>query len=115
MLGSIDAAFYSLLGGINVGEEVTVKPYFAAEINHVKCRTRVHGGEIFVEWRRTDEGVRLRLSSDERVRLILPDGRVLFEKECKITVKYSDKHALSHVIGRVFCVSTLFLPILVIW
>lgn len=87
MFGSIDAAFYSLLGGINVGDEVTVKPYFAAEINHVKCRTRVRGGEIFVEWQRTDEGVRLQLSSEEKVRLILPDGRELFEKECRITVK----------------------------
>ena len=74
MFGSVDAIFYSMLAGINIDKDITIKPYFAENINHVKCHTETAGGRISVSWIRDDDGIELFAEAEEEVLLILPDG-----------------------------------------
>ncbi len=85
MFGSVDAIFYSMLGGIRVEEEITVQPYFAEAIHHVKCHTKVAAGEISVEWVRNGEFIELILCAPTDVKLILPDGREHLTRSCRIS------------------------------
>lgn len=85
MFGSVDAIFYSMLGGIRVEEEITVQPYFAEAIHHVKCHTKVAAGEISVEWVRNGGFIELILCAPTDVKLILPDGREHLTRSCRIS------------------------------
>ncbi len=76
--GSVDAVFYTMLGGINIGEDITVNPYFAKQINHVKCSLKTIKGMVAVEWKRADNKIELSIDCPMNVKTII-NGKVTEE------------------------------------
>jgi len=62
MFGSVDGILYSMLAGINVGDEITISPYFADEINEVNAETKLANGTIGVSWEKSEDGIDLTIT-----------------------------------------------------
>ena len=73
MFGSVDAILYSMLAGIQVGEKIEIKPYFADKFNRVCASTKLKNGKISVKWTREDGKIQL-----------------LINIECDVDVQYGD-------------------------
>lgn len=71
MFGSVDAIFYKMLGGINIGKDITIKPYFAKQVNHVKCSLDTIKGKVSVEWERNGFEIKLIVNCPHNTRLNL--------------------------------------------
>ncbi len=79
MFGSVDAVLYEMLGGILVGEEITVSPYFAPEVPEVETAVCYGDGKVAVSWKRQAGGITLEIqvTGTRRVRLCLGDTEEL--------------------------------------
>lgn len=79
MFGSVDAIFYSMLGGINIAENI-IKPYFAKELNYVKCSVKAASGYVSVDWERVDDKIKLKIECPENFKLVLPCKEIILDK-----------------------------------
>ena len=86
MFGSVDAVFYTMLGGINVGKDIIIKPYFAEQVNHVKCSLETVKGKVAVEWERINSKIKLMVTCPQDTKLnlgvtdmLLDSGEHIFE------------------------------------
>ena len=76
MFGSVDAILYSMLAGIQVGEKIEIKPYFAEEVNLVCASTRLKNGKISVKWTRSDRKIQLLINVEGNVEVEYGDSKL---------------------------------------
>lgn len=76
MFGSVDAILYSMLAGIQVGEKIEIKPYFAEEVNRVCASTRLKNGKISVKWTRSDGKIQLLINVEGNVEVKYGDSKL---------------------------------------
>ena len=76
MFGSVDAILYSMLAGIQVGEKIEIKPYFAEEVNRVCASTKLKNGKISVKWTREDGKIRLLINVEGNVEVKYGDSKL---------------------------------------
>ena len=76
MFGSVDAILYSMLAGIQVGEKIEIKPYFAEEVNLVCASTRLKNGKISVKWTRSDGKIQLLINIEGDVEVKYGDSKL---------------------------------------
>ena len=76
MFGSVDAILYSMLAGIQVGEKIEIKPYFADEVNLVCASTKLKNGKISVKWTREDGKIRLLINVEGNVEVKYGDSKL---------------------------------------
>ena len=80
MFGSVDAVLYFMLGGISIGENIIVKPYFAKQVNHVKCSVGTVRGMVAVEWERSDSTIKLSIECPKDTKLVLGDNSTMLNE-----------------------------------
>lgn len=75
MMGHIVEWFYNGIAGISPlkpgFQEVLVKPWLPASINHLECKYHSAAGEICVKMNRTDEGIDLQVNAADGIRVLV--------------------------------------------
>ena len=65
MFGSVDAIFYAMYAGIQVGHgTITVNPYYSPRMDRVSAKTFIGKGILAVEWGRDADGVRVSITNN---------------------------------------------------
>jgi len=82
MFGSVSAWFYKALAGINADcrypgfERILFKPCFIEELDWVKASANTVRGKVFLEWKRTGNGLKIymEIPANCSARLYLPES-----------------------------------------
>ena len=91
MYSSVNVFNYKVLGGIrflepeNSKPKIEIKPYFAKDVDFVRCQTQTPSGKVMVSWKRLEGKIQLKIIVGDEVAVYykgkkLPIGESLFNE-----------------------------------